>query len=395
MLTTGKTRPASSANSSSKRAGSTGTRKPCMEPTISLEVTHTAGAHDGPIETDAVIVGAGPVGLFQVFELGLLQIKAHIIDSLPHAGGQCVELYPDKPIYDIPAVPMCTGRELTDRLLQQIAPFGATFHLGQEVTRVERQGDGRFAVETSKGTRLLTKTIFIAGGVGSFQPRLLKVDGIERYLESQLFYRVKDPAQFAGKNLVIVGGGDSALDWALNFAQAEFGKAESVILLHRRDAFKAAPASVARMRALCEGQQMQFMVGQVTGLVDSAGRLEAVKVTGGDGVTRVVPLDVLLVFFGLSPKLGPIADWGLAIERKQVVVDTARFETSVPGIFAVGDVNTYPGKKKLILSGFHEAALAAFGAAPYVFPDKRIHLQYTTTSPKLHKVLGVETPNFD
>jgi len=366
-----------------------------MEPTISLEVTHTAGAHDGPIETDAVIVGAGPVGLFQVFELGLLQIKAHIIDSLPHAGGQCVELYPDKPIYDIPAVPMCTGRELTDRLLQQIAPFGATFHLGQEVTRVERQGDGRFAVETSKGTRLLTKTIFIAGGVGSFQPRLLKVDGIERYLESQLFYRVKDPAQFAGKNLVIVGGGDSALDWALNFAQAEFGKAESVILLHRRDAFKAAPASVARMRALCEGQQMQFMVGQVTGLVDSAGRLEAVKVTGGDGVTRVVPLDVLLVFFGLSPKLGPIADWGLAIERKQVVVDTARFETSVPGIFAVGDVNTYPGKKKLILCGFHETALAAFGAASYVFPDKPIHLQYTTTSPKLHRALGVETPVFD
>jgi thioredoxin reductase (NADPH) len=366
-----------------------------MEPTIAPEITRTADAHDGPIETDAVIIGAGPVGLFQVFELGLLEIKAHIIDSLPHAGGQCIELYPDKPIYDIPAVPMCTGRELTERLMQQIAPFGATFHLGQEVTRVERQADGRFAVETSKGTRLRTKTIFIAGGVGSFQPRLLKVDGIERHLDSQLFYRVKNPAQFAGKNLVIVGGGDSALDWALNFAQDGPNRAESVILLHRRDAFKAAPASVARLRALCEAQQMQFIVGQVTGIDEAEGRLKAIKVTGGDGVTRVVPLDMLLVFFGLSPKLGPIADWGLAIERKQLVVDTEKFETSIPGIFAVGDVNTYPGKKKLILCGFHETALAAFGAAPYVFPDKAIHLQYTTTSPKLHKVLGVETPVFD
>ena len=366
-----------------------------MEPKIAQEVTRTADAHGGQIETDAVIVGAGPVGLFQVFELGLLEIKAHIIDSLPYAGGQCIELYPDKPIYDIPAVPMCTGRELTDRLMQQIAPFGATFHLGQEVTRVERQSDGRFAVDTSKGTRLLTRTLFIAGGVGSFQPRLLKLDGIEPHLDSQLFYRVRDPAQFAGKNLVIVGGGDSALDWALNFAQDGPNKAESVILLHRRDAFKAAPASVARMRALCEAQQMQLMVGQVTGIDEAEGRLKAVKVTGGDGVTRVVPLDMLLVFFGLSPKLGPIADWGLAIERKQVVVDTAKFETSIPGIFAVGDVNTYPGKKKLILCGFHETALAAFGAAPYVFPDKPIHLQYTTTSPALHRALGVETPVFD
>ena len=366
-----------------------------MEPKIAPEITRTADTHDGPIETDAVIVGAGPVGLFQVFELGLLEIKAHIIDSLPYAGGQCIELYPDKPIYDIPAVPMCTGRELTERLKQQIAPFGATFHLGQEVTHVARQADGRFAVETSKGTRLLTKTIFIAGGVGSFQPRLLKVDGIERHLDSQLFYRVKNPAQFAGKNLVIAGGGDSALDWALNFAQDGPNKAESVILLHRRDAFKAAPASVARLRTLCEAQQMQFIVGQVTGIDEAEGRLNAIKVTGGDGITRVVPLDMLLVFFGLSPKLGPIADWGLAIERKQLVVDTEKFETNVPGIFAVGDVNTYPGKKKLILCGFHETALAAFGAAPYVFPDKPIHLQYTTTSPKLHKVLGVETPVFD
>jgi thioredoxin reductase (NADPH) len=347
------------------------------------------------IETDAVIVGAGPVGLFQVFELGLLEIKAHIIDSLAYPGGQCIELYPDKPIYDIPAVPVCTGKELTDNLLKQIEPFGATFHLGQEVSVVEKRDDGRFFVETSKGTQFLTKTIFIAAGVGAFQPRLLKVDGLEKYDGTQLHYRVRDPALFAGKNLVIVGGGDSALDWALNFVQEGPHKAESVILIHRRDGFKAAPASVARMRELCDAYEMQFVVGQVTGIDEQAGNLSAIKVTGGDGVTRVMPLDMLLVFFGLSPKLGPIANWGLAIERKQLVVDTERFSTNVDGIFAVGDINTYPGKKKLILSGFHEAALAAFGAAPIIFPDKRIHLQYTTTSPKLHKVLGVETPTFD
>lgn len=366
-----------------------------MEPRLNEEIARTAGSHDGPIETDAVIVGAGPVGLFQVFELGLLEIKAHIVDSLPYPGGQCIELYPDKPIYDIPAVPVCTGKELTDNLLKQIEPFGATHHYGQEVSVVRKQDDGRFYVETSKGTRFLTKTIFIAGGVGSFQPRTLKVDGIDKYDGTQLHYRVRNPAQFAGKNLVIVGGGDSALDWTLNFVQEGPHKAESVILVHRRDGFRAAPASVAKMKELCDAYEMQFIVGQITGIEESGDRLTGVKVTGGDGVTRVVPLDMLLVFFGLSPKLGPIAEWGLDIERKQIVVDTEKFETSVPGIFAVGDINTYPGKKKLILSGFHEAALAAFGAAPYIFPDKRIHLQYTTTSPKLHKVLGVETPVFD
>jgi thioredoxin reductase (NADPH) len=347
--------------------------------------------HDGAIETDAVIVGAGPVGLFQVFELGLLEIKAHVVDSLKEVGGQCIELYPDKPIYDIPAVPVCTGKELTDNLLKQIEPFGATFHLGQEVTVVQKRDDGRFDVETSAGTRFVTKTVFIAAGVGSFQPRKLNLPGIEKFEGKQLFYRVKDPSRFYGRNLVICGGGDSALDWTLDLV----GKAESVVLLHRRDGFRAAPASVARMRELCERMQMQFLVGQISAFEESGGKLTEIRVTSADGVTRRLPLDDLLVFFGLSPKLGPIADWGLALERKQVVVDTEKFETGVPGIFAVGDINTYPGKKKLILSGFHEAALAAFGAARYVFPDRKIHLQYTTTSPKLHKVLGVETPVFD
>jgi len=346
----------------------------------------------GQFETDAVIIGAGPVGLFQVFELGLLEIKAHVIDSLAAVGGQCVELYPDKPIYDIPAIPSCTGQELTDGLLKQIEPFGATFHLGQEVTLVQKREDGRFDVETSLGTKLIAKTIFIAAGVGSFQPRTMKVDGLEAFDGSQVFYRVKDPAQFEGKNLVICGGGDSALDWALNFV----GKAESVVLLHRREDFRAAPASVAKMKQLCEDFEMQLIIGQVSGYEEKDGKLSDLRVTGADGVTRRVPLDMLLVFYGLSPKLGPIAEWGLDIERKQLkVVNTEKFETNVPGIFAVGDINTYPGKKKLILSGFHEAALAAFGAAPYIFPDKKIHMQYTTTSPKLHKVLGVESPVFD
>ncbi len=355
---------------------------------MNIVSTPPGGLH----ETDAVIIGAGPVGLFQVFELGLLEIKAHVIDSLAAVGGQCVELYPDKPIYDIPAIPSCTGQELTDGLLKQIEPFGATFHLGQEVTLVQKREDGRFDVETSLGTKFITKTIFIAAGVGSFQPRTMKVDGLEKFDGSQVFYRVKDPAQFAGKNLVICGGGDSALDWALNFV----GKAESVVLLHRREDFRAAPASVAKMKQLCDEYEMQLITGQVSGIEEKDGKLAELRVTGADGVTRRVPLDMLLVFYGLSPKLGPIAEWGLDIERKQLkVVNTEKFETNVPGIFAVGDINTYPGKKKLILSGFHEAALAAFGAAPYIFPDKKIHMQYTTTSPKLHKVLGVESPVFD
>ncbi|WP_236901459.1 NAD(P)/FAD-dependent oxidoreductase [Cupriavidus necator] len=362
---------------------------PVADTTRQVDGASPAGGQ--PLEIDALIVGAGPVGLFQVFELGLLEIKAHVIDSLKVVGGQCVELYPDKPIYDIPAVPSCTGQELTDNLLKQIEPFEPTFHLGQEVAVVERRDDGRFFVETSLGTRFITKTIFIAAGVGSFQPRTLKVDGIDKFDGKQLFYRVKDPSRFHGRNLVIVGGGDSALDWTLDLV----GKAESVVMIHRRDGFRAAPASVAKMKELCEQMEMQFVVGQIGGYEEKDGVLTEIKVTGADGVTRRLPLDDLLVFFGLSPKLGPIAEWGLDLERKQIKVDTEKFQTNIPGIFAVGDINTYPGKKKLILSGFHEAALAAFGAAPYIFPEKKIHMQYTTTSPKLHKVLGVESPVFD
>jgi thioredoxin reductase (NADPH) len=357
-----------------------------------LEAGQGAPAAAAPIETDALIIGAGPVGLFQVFELGLLEIKAHVVDSLAAVGGQCSELYPDKPIYDIPAVPVCTGRELTESLLAQIKPFGATFHLGQTVQTVAPQDDGRFLVETSRDVRFLARTLFIAAGVGAFESRPLRVPDIEKFAGTQLFYRVQNPAAFAGKNLVIAGGGDSALDWALYFAQDDAHRAGGLILLHRRDGFRAAPASVARMHELCAQRQMRFLVGQVAGFAEAEGKLTAIQVMGADGVTQQVPLDALLVFFGLSPRLGPIANWGLDIERKQVKVNTETFESNIPGIYAVGDINTYPGKKKLILSGFHEAALAAFGAAARIFPDKAIRLQYTTTSPRLHKVLGVESP---
>ena len=328
------------------------------------------------IETDAVIVGAGPVGLFQVFELGLLEIKAHVVDSLRNVGGQCMELYPTKPIYDIPAVPVCSSYELTENRLKQIHPFNPVFHLGQEVVDVRKLEDGTFHVETSAGTRFKAKVVIVAAGVGSFQPRPLRVPGIEKFEGTQLHYSCKDP---------------SALDWTLNLV----GRAESVVLLHRRDGFRAQAASVAKMHELCENWEMQFEIGQITGFNEEDGRLTEVLVAGADGITRRIPLDHLLVFYGLQPKLGPIENWGLTLERKQIVVDTARFETNIPGLFAVGDINTYPGKKKLILSGFHECALAAFAACDYVFPEKRVFLQYTTTSPKLHKVLGVETPTFD
>lgn len=352
-------------------------------------------APSGPMETDALIVGAGPVGLFQVFELGLLDIKAHVIDALPHPGGQPAELYPDKPIYDIPGLPFCTGQSLTDALLKQIAPFNARFHLGQQVTTVRPQDDGRFHVATSQNTHFLTKTLFIAAGVGAFQPRTLKVDGLDAFEGSQVFYRVNNPVDFAGKNLVVVGESDGAIDCALGFAAEGPHQAGSVTLIHRRDAFKAAPASVASMRALCAQSRMRFIVGQITGCETQDNRLTGVQVTGSDGSTQVTPLDALMVFMGLSPKLGPVAEWGLDMERKQLVVDTEKFSTSIPGIFAVGDINTYPGKRKLLLCGFHECTLAAFGAASIVFPGKPVLLQYTTTSTQLHKALGVLAPSHD
>ena len=352
----------------------------------------TAPAFAAPIETDAVVVGAGPVGLFQVFELGLQGIRAHVIDALPFPGGQCIELYPDKPIYDIPATRVCTGRELVARLLDQIEPFGAIFHLDQQVDRVQSQPDGRFEVGSSAGTRWLTKTIVIAGGVGAFQPRRLKLDGLAAFEGSQLLYRVPEATDLAGQRVLIIGDADAALECAISLASTELGQAASVTLMHRRDEFKAAAQTVERLRELRAGGPVQFVAAQATAIEQAGSRLTALQVLSAEGATRTLPLDTLLVLTGLSPKLGPITDWGLALERKQLVVDTATFETSSPGIYAVGDVNTYPGKRKLILCGFHEATLAAFSVAARVFPDQPIHLEYTTTSTRLHRALGVAHP---
>jgi thioredoxin reductase (NADPH) len=341
------------------------------------------------IQTEVVIVGAGPCGLFQVFELGLLGMKAHLLDSLAKPGGQCAELYPEKPIYDIPALPSVGAQELIDRLLEQIKPFGAEMHFGHEVTVVHKREDGRFDVETAGGLKLDAGAVIIAGGVGSFQPRRLGVEGVEKFEGTQIFYRVKAAAEFHGKRLVIFGGGDSALDWTLALAE----KAASITLVHRRADFRAAPASVAKMQELVAAGKMRFIEGTAQALTSAGDVMNGVRVKDSAGVEHELPADRLLAFFGLAPKLGPIAEWGLDLEKRALKVDTEKFQTSVPGIFAVGDINTYPGKKKLILSGFHEAALAAFAAQAYIYPGKRQFLQYTTTSPVMHQRLGVaDTP---
>ncbi|MGB6306347.1 MAG: NAD(P)/FAD-dependent oxidoreductase [Steroidobacteraceae bacterium] len=344
-----------------------------------------SAAQAAPTQVETVIIGAGPVGLFQIFELGLLGISTHIIDSLAQPGGQCTELYPDKPIYDIPALPICGAQELIDRLLAQAKPFHATFHLGQEVTEVRVLEGGKFHVATSGGTRLIAGAVVIAGGVGSFQPRRLGLPGVEAFEGSSVHYRVKSAADFHGRDLLICGGGDSALDWTV----ALCGQARSLTLLHRRAEFRAAPATVARMRELVGAGKMQVLEGQAAGLRTDDGKLVGLDVHTADGRDLQIGADRILAFYGLHPKLGPIAEWGLELEKRALKVDTEKFQTSVPGIFAIGDINTYPGKKKLILSGFHEAALTAFAIQHHLFPEKRQFLQYTTTSPIMQKRLGV------
>ena len=338
------------------------------------------------IQTDVVIVGAGPCGLFQVFELGLLGLKAEVIDSIRQPGGQCTELYPDKPIYDIPAVPICTGDELTENLLKQIEPFGYGMQLGEEVTVVERQDDDSFRVETSAGKQFSAKAVVIAAGVGSFQPRPLRVPDVDSYTDHSIHYRVRDPDKFSGKDVVVLGGGDSALDWTVALAE----RAKSLTLVHRRDEYRGAPATVEKMRALvAAGTMSTIESAKATALEGDGKNLTSITIQPKEGDAVVVPADHVLVFFGLAPKLGPIADWGLDINRKTINVDTERFETSEPGIYAVGDINFYPGKKKLILCGFHEAALAAFAIKHRIEPDKKVHVQYTTTSPIMHERLGI------
>jgi thioredoxin reductase (NADPH) len=338
----------------------------------------------GPIETDAVIIGAGPVGLFAVFELGLLDIKAHVIDILDKPGGQCAELYPEKPIYDIPGLPIVTGQELTDRLLAQIKPFGAALHLGQRVDALQRTGDGRFRLTTDIGTQFLTKVVIVAAGGGSFTPKRPPLAGIEGFEGKSVFYAVRKMDEFRGRDVLIVGGGDSALDWTLSLQPV----ANRLTLLHRRDEFRGAPNSVEKMRALVAEKKMDLRIGQVTTLHGDGGDLSGATIRTKDGEERLA-CNRLLPFFGLTMKLGPVADWGLNLNENHIVVDTEKFETSEPGIFAVGDINTYPGKLKLILSGFHEAALMSHAAHHIVYPGKKLMFQYTTSSSSLQKKLGV------
>jgi thioredoxin reductase (NADPH) len=338
-----------------------------------------------PIKTDVLIIGAGPCGLFAVFELGLLDMKVHLVDILDKVGGQCAELYPEKPIYDIPAIPYITGQGLCEALMAQVKPFGPTFHLTEMVETIEKIGDPLFRLTTDQGKIFEAKIVVIAAGGGSFQPKRPPVPGIEAYEGTSVHYAVRKMDVFRDKRLLIVGGGDSALDWTLNLAPI----AKRVTLMHRRDQFRAAPDSVNKMKALVAEKKMDFVLGQVTGLEGPGGQLTAALAKPDKGDPYRVECDVMLPFFGLTMKLGPVASWGVKLDDDLIPVDTATFESNVPGIFAIGDINTYPGKLKLILSGFHEAALMAQKAYHYVYPEKRLVFQYTTSSTSLQKKLGV------
>ena len=337
------------------------------------------------IETDVVIIGAGPVGLFAVFELGLLDIRAHLVDILDKPGGQCAELYPEKPIYDIPALPIVSGQELTDRLLEQIKPFEPEFHFNERVDELRRTDDDKFFLRTDDGKSFLAKVVVIAAGGGSFTPKRPPLLGIEDFEGKSIFYAVRRIEEFRDKDVLIVGGGDSALDWTLSLQPV----AKSLTLLHRRDDFRAAPHTVEQMRTLVAEGKMQLEIGQVKELRGEGGELSSVLIKTKDDERELV-CNRLLPFFGLTMKLGPVADWGLNLHENLIPVDTKKFETSESGIFAIGDINIYPGKLKLILSGFHEAALMSQQAHRMIYPDKKLLFQYTTSSSSLQKKLGVK-----
>lgn len=342
-----------------------------------------------PVPTDVVIIGAGPVGLFQAFQLGLQEVSCQIVDALPHAGGQCVELYADKPIYDVPGIPVCSGRELAERLLLQLAPFRTPLHLGQQVESLAQLGDGRWRLQTSSGRVFLARAVIIAAGVGAFVPRRLVLDGLSAFEGRQVHYHAVELERLKDQRVVVQGGDEAALETALQLAGS--GQCASVTLLHRNSKFKAEPAlEQALQQAVAEGK-LALRTGQPVGLLQSADgqRLTALELAVDDEHTETLVLDALLPRLGLSPKLGPIADWGLAMERKLLTVDPATLATDLAGVHAVGDICHYPGKRKLLLCGFHEATLAAFAVAARLRPEQRQLLQYTTTSPRLHELLGV------
>ncbi|HNS85607.1 MAG TPA: NAD(P)/FAD-dependent oxidoreductase [Parvularculaceae bacterium] len=355
-----------------------------------MGVTSVQSAAPGEThQTDAVIIGAGPCGLFAVFELGLLGIKAHVIDIQDKPGGQCAELYPEKPILDIPGIPVVTGADLVSRLMEQIAPFNAVFHLNEMADSLEKTGHG-WRLATDLGTTIDAKVIVIAAGGGSFTPKKPPIPGIDDYEGKSVFYAVRKRDAFAGKTLVIAGGGDSALDWTLNLEPI----AKRITLIHRRDEFRGAPESVSRMRALVEAGKIDLKIAQIKGLEGADGRISGVAVENADGAA-IVPCDTMLAFYGLTMKLGPIADFGLNLNENRIAVDTEKFESSTPGIFCIGDMANYPGKLKLILSGFHESALMSHGAFHYVFPDKKLKFQHTTSAKELQKTVTGTTPMDD
>ena len=340
------------------------------------------------IETEALIIGAGPVGLFQAFQLGLQDIRCHVVDALPKAGGQCVELYAYKPIYDIPGIPYCTGQQLIDQLLAQVKPFAPHFHFQELVSELQHTEDGQWHVQTDQGTQFKAATVFIAAGVGAFVKRGLSLPGFEALLGQNIFHEVPNEFAFKGKHLLVLGDNDAALEACAQWRQGP-NAAASVTLIHRRDQFQAAPQTVEEMRQACTQKIMRFVAGQPTGLVQANGQFTGLEILNAQGDTEILQADSMLLCLGISPKLGPVSNWGLAMERKQLTVNTETFATEARGIYAVGDINTYPGKKKLILCGFHEATLAAFGASALLRPDQKTLLQYTTTSTHLHQLLGV------
>ena len=340
------------------------------------------------IQTEALIIGAGPVGLFQAFQLGLQDIRCHVVDSLPRVGGQCVELYAHKPIYDIPGIPLCTGQELIDQLQLQIKPFAPAFHLEELVSELHATDDGKWHVQTTKGTQFQAATVFIAAGVGAFMQRGLSLPGFDELVGKHIFYEAPTSSAFQGKHLVVLGDNDAALQACRQWMQGPEAAA-SVTLIHRRNHFQANPEAVEAMRQACDMKSMRFVVGQPIGLIHTEGVLSGLELMNAEGESDMLQADSILLCLGLSPKLGPLTQWGIAMARKQLPVNTETFATEASGIFAVGDINTYPGKKKLILCGFHEATLAAFGASALLRPDQKTPLQYTTTSTHLHKLLGL------
>ena len=334
-------------------------------------------------KTDVVIIGAGPTGLFTVHQLGIKGLKAEVIDNLDRAGGQCIELYPDKPIYDIPAIPECTGKELTENLLKQIKPFKTNFHFNDRVQEVSNENKN-WIVKTKKNKVFSAPNIVIAGGVGSFEPRKISLKESEKYEGKSIFYSVKNKSIFNGKKLVIAGGGDSALDWANNLAYSA-----EVTLIHRRKEFRAAPDSVSKMLELEKKGKIKFKIGQLLSIKGDQGMITEI-ICEHENREFSIKADYLLPFYGLKMELGPIAKWGINLNENQITVDTEKYETSESSIFAIGDINTYPGKLKLILSGFHESALMAQQCFKYCHPEKKLVFRYTTVSKDLHSKLGIK-----